>query len=537
MTHRSMTLVLTTLILIVGGVAGWGQGSWKRTFGGTNHDHGYSIATATDGRVLVTGTTTSNDGDFEGLKPGSPYGIVVICLDIHGEVLWKRIFGGTTSDYGYSITTTLDGGILITGINESNGGDFEGITKGGGDIFVIKLDRDGDVLWIKTYGGKSKEYGQSITTTSDGGVLIIGSTSSNDGDFEGMKKGELDICAIKLDTDGELLWKKTFGGSKADYGSSIVTTTDGGVLITGTTSSNDGDFVGEKHGGRMDVVVIKLDRDGNVMWMKTFGGTSDEIGRSITTTSDGGILITGGASSLDGDFEGMIRGQWDIFIFKLDGDGDVLWKKTAGGSWAEHGYSITTTSDDGILIAGEASSINGDFEGMIKGETDIFVVKLDRDGEVLWKKTYGGTSIESGRSMSKTAEGGILVTGIALSNDGDFEGMNVGRSDICVFKLDKDGNLNPSTSVGEQTLSASLRVSPNPISTSSTITYNMDNPSLVRIELLNTLGQVVEIVFDGYRESGSHAVPVNLSTMTSGIYSVRMISDARVQTTPVCVVR
>jgi len=177
-------------------------------------------------------------------------------------------------------------------------------------------------------------------------------------------------------------WKKTFGGGWGDWGNSITTTSDGGILITGETLSCDGDFKGLNKGSEWDVFVIKLDRDGKVLWKKVFGGIDSEWGHSITTTWDGGILITGETLSNDGDFEGMKKGYYDIFVIKLDKDGKVLWKKLFGGSQKDEGHSITTTEDGGILITGGTDSFDGDFEGMSKGPGDIFVIKLDKDGNL-----------------------------------------------------------------------------------------------------------------------------------------------------------
>lgn len=328
------------------------------------------------------------------------------------------------------------------------------------------------------------------------------------------------------------------GGSSEESGESITTTSDGGILITGFTNSNDGDFKGMNK-GYQDIFVIKLDKNGEVLWKKTFGGENGELGSSITTTSDGGILVTGYTSSKDGDFKGMDKGVYgDIFVIKLDKDGELDWKRTYGGSKSECGNSLTTTSDGGILITGLTFSYDGDFNGMNKGGRDIFVIKLDKTGEVFWKKTFGGENYESGQSMTTTSDGSVLITGGTSSNDGDFKGMNNGGQDIFVMKLDSNGNLNKSTSINEQTsTSTPLLVTPNPLSTSSTITYTTDTPSLVRIELMNTLGQVIDVVFDGYRDSGTHGLPLNVSLLTSGMYSVRMTSDRGVYTIQVCVVK
>ena len=441
MMNTTMNHLLTLgLLLLLSTTSTWSQDTWVKVIGGKGVEGGNSITRTSDGGILITGTTSSNDGDFEGMRKGR-YDIFVIKLDTNGDVLWKKTFGGSSFDVGYSITTTSDDGILITGHTNSNDGDFKGMNKGDGDIFVIKLDRDGNVLWKKTFGGSNWDVGQSITTSPDGGILITGETYSNDGDFKGMNKGEDDIFVVKLDKDGNLLWKKTFGGSDRDVGHSITTTSDGGVLITGYTQSNDGDFEGMNKGGSEDIFVMKLDKDGNLLWKKTFGGSGDDKGYSITTTSDGGILITGKTSSNDGDLKGKNKGGGDIFVMKLDREGKVLWKKTFDGSLDELGYSINT-EDGGVLITGRTESNDGDFKGMNKGEDDIFVVKLDKDGNLLWKKTFGGSNWDVGLSITTTSDGGVLITGWTYSNNGNFKGMNKGPDDIFVIKLDKDGNLN-----------------------------------------------------------------------------------------------
>jgi hypothetical protein len=250
------------------------------------------------------------------------------------------------------------------------------------------------------------------------------------------------------------------------------------------------------------------------------------------------MVLAGYTQSNDGDFEGMGKGNWDIFVTKLNSNGEVLWKKTFGGVREDLGLSLTTKSDGGMVLTGYTQSNDGDFEGMGKGDWDIFVVKLNSNGEVIWKKTFGGIGFESGRSITTTSDDGILITGGTSSNDGDFNRMNKGGYDIFIMKLDTDGYYTPSTSIDEQTsTSTPLLVTPNPLSTSSTITYTLDTSSLVRIELMNTLGQVVDVVFAGYRESGTHGLPLNVSSLTSGMYSVRMTSDFGVHTTQVCVVR
>ena len=462
----------------------------------------------------------------------------VIKVDGNGDVRWKRTFGGTYPDIGHSITNTSDGSVLITGTTMSNDGDFKNLSNGWTDVFVIKIDENGSVLWKKLFGGSSDEGGYSISTMN-GDILITGSTYSNDGDFKGMVKGKSDIFVMKLDKDGNVLWTKTFGGNDDEVGYSITTTSDGSCLVTGMVESSDDDFFGMNKGGK-DVFVIKLDVDGNLLWMKTFGGVGNETGYTITTSSDEGYMITGETSSNDSDFKGMNKGDVDVFIVKLDRDGSILWKKSFGGTSEDVSKSLVHTSDGSLLFAVETSSTDGDFDNVGMGRANINVFKVDKDGEIRWKKVYGGTRIEDDFSTGVSEDDHILLTGRTSSNDGDFEGMSKGgfEGDIFIIKLDSNGNLNPSTSVTDYTsITPSLLVTPNPISTSSTVVFSTGTPTTVRIELLNTLGESVSVLHDGFLESGEHRVSLGVSSVSSGLYYVRMTSEGTVNSTRVVLVK
>jgi hypothetical protein len=174
---------------------------------------------------------------------------------------------------------------------------------------------------------------------------------------------------------------------------------------------------------------------------------------------------------------------------------------------------------------------------MNKGGSDIFVFKLNSNGDIVWKKTYGGSVDDTGGSIITTI-GEYILTGTTSSNDGDFSGMNKGVSDIFVMKLDSNGNLNNTTSINEFSETTSkLSVHPNPFHNSTTISYKVETPSNVRIELLNTLGQTIEVLREDYTDIGTFQLPLNVSTLSSGMYSVRMRSGSMSEVVPVWVVR
>lgn len=528
MKHLLITLILTLTMTS----QSWSQDTWVKTFGGSGDDRGFSITATLDGGVFITGHTESNDGDFKGMNKGK-YDIFIMKIDRDGSVLWNKTFGGSVGEreqeFGESMIALSDGSVVVTGSFYSNDGDFKGMNKGRSDMFIIKLDGDGNILWRSVFGGVGTDEGKSITTTLDNDLVVTGYTNSSDGDFKDtLRSGRLFV--LRCDNRGTTQWMRSYDGCR--IGRSITTTSDDGILVTGT-SGNDGH-------GNTDVFILKLMGNGEVVWKKTLGGSELDWGNSIVTTSDGGILITGQTLSNDGDFQGMNKGRTDIFVIKLDKNGDVLWKKVIGELEGDEGLSVSPTSNGGAIITGYTEIKNGDFEGMSKGGgTDIFVIKLDKDGDILWKRTFGGSNTELGCSITTAINGGILLTGYTGWNeDGDFEGMSKGGMDIFVMKLDSNGNLNPSTSVTDYTsITPSLLVTPNPITTSSTVMFTIGTPTSVRIELLNTLGESVSVLHDGFMESGEHRVPLGVSSVSSGVYYVRMTSEGTVNSTQVVVLK
>jgi|LakMenEpi03Aug12_release.lakeMendotaPanAssembly.Ray.scaffolds.fasta_scaffold114494_3 hypothetical protein len=518
-----------------------GQTNWNKTIGGTDNDESVSLTRTSDKGYIITGYTGSKDKDFLDMNKGS-YDIFVIKYDSNDREVWKKNIGGWKDDYGLNVISSNDGGCIVTGGTLSNDGDFGGMNKGGEDIFVVKLNGQGKIVWKKLYGGNKNDICYSISSTNDNGYILTGLTKSQDGDFDGYKefKDYNDIFLIKIDSLGNLLWVKVFGGQGEDIGVSVFQDTNNEFVLTGHSSSNDGVFSGLNK-FLSDVFVFKLDSLGNILWKKSIGGRGYDQVSQLKPYKNNGFILTGKTNSNTDDFREMIKGEYDVFVIRMDSIGNIIWKKTFGGTKSEESFCISYTSNGDILLVGNTSSNNGDFNGMnrLVNTNDIFLIKLDSLGELIWKKTYGGTGNDQGRSLEVNDNGNIYVTGYTDSKDGDFLGMtNEWYFDVYFMKLDSNGNLNNTTSINEfSEPTTTLSVHPNPFSNSTTISYIVETPSNISIELLNTLGQTIEVLRNDYSDSGTYQLPLNVSNLTSGMYSVRMRSGSISMVVPVWVVK
>jgi hypothetical protein len=285
----------------------------------------------------------------------------------------------------------------------------------------------------------------SIKQTSDGGYIISGNTGSylNDGDVSGFHGGG-DAWVVKLNNSGNLVWQKCLGGVGYEFPiTDFQQTTDGTYIGVITTVSNDGDVSGN-HGSE-EIWAVKLNDLGNIVWQKCLGGSGAEStywqkGLVIQQTSDGGYIINCITLSNDGDVSGN-HGGTDIWVVKLNNSGNLVWQKCLGGSGDETTTSIDQTSDGGYIIEGTTTSNDGDVSGNHGGNNDIWVVKLNDSGNIEWQKCLGGSDYElqpyGAPSVHQTTDGGYILIGNTHSNDGNVSG-NHGSSDIWVIKLSSE---------------------------------------------------------------------------------------------------
>jgi hypothetical protein len=332
---------------------------WKRTFAGASAFDGYSVIQTSDGGFVVAASTAGEDGlmlmrldawgnlvwdtTFDGRAGDGDRSVVqtddggfvvvgaarwggdvwLVRTDAAGNLVWDKTYGGTSGDKGYSLAQTSDGGFAITGYTKSSG-------AGATDIWLIRTDAAGNLLWDRTYGGASNEEGYSVAQTGDGGFIIAGYTYS-------YGAGDADWWLVRTDSAGNRLWDKTFGGGSDDRPYSVALAGDGGFIIAGYTRS-----FGE---GSTDGWLIRTDAAGERLWDKTFGGSGDDAGCSVARTGDGGLVVTGYTCST-----GEVRE--DVWLIRTDATGNQLWNRTFGGVDYDEGRSVVQTSDGGFAVAG-----------------------------------------------------------------------------------------------------------------------------------------------------------------------------------------
>jgi hypothetical protein len=346
-----------------------GDITWQKTFGGSNEDIAYSIQQTTDGGYIVVGSSQSIDGDVTGNHGSSDFW--VIKLTSLGVITWQKTFGGYSWDVGYSIQQTLDGGYIVAGSSLSNNGDVTG-NHGNEDYWVVKINNLGDIEWQKSLGGSSSEHAYSIQQTSEGGYIVAGFTLSNDWDVTGNHSSLGDFWVVKINNLGNIEWQKSLGGTGSESAKQIQQTNDGGYIVAGWSNSNDGDVTGNQ--GEYDFWVVKLNDVGSIAWQKSIGGSGWELASSIQQTTDGGYIVAGSTTSNNGDVLGYIGGG-DLWMVKLTSIGGILWQKCLGGTNNETAHSVRQTSDAGYIVTGTSNSNDGNVSGN-HGNYDIWVVKL-----------------------------------------------------------------------------------------------------------------------------------------------------------------
>lgn len=368
-----------------------------------------------------------------------------------GEVEWIRNYGGSGSEQAQSIIQTSDGGFAVLGFTNSMDGELAGKSMAVNDYWLLKFDTEANLEWHKTYGGSKDDRGQAVVQTSDGGYAVVGYSQSSDGDAS-ENQGFHDHWILKLTATGDIQWEKSFGFAGHDHAYDLVQTADGGFFFSGFL-----DIVASGGAGGSDKGNFLANHGVGEFWgtkidaqgnleWRKFFGGTNNDRAYGLVTSSDGGYIMTGFSESDDTDISNTKGSYDFWVVKVDSGGTLVWERSFGGSGIDVSYDIEKTSDNAYVVVGHSFSTDQDI-GSNHGESDIWLIKISESGDLIWENSYGGAAFENANSVKQTEDGGFLIAGNSRSNDQDLI-ENFGENDIWVIKTDDVGTLQWQKSLG-----------------------------------------------------------------------------------------
>ncbi len=466
---------------------------WVYNYGNSGSEIGLAVTETAGGGYIAVGAKDSESFSDEWW---------IIKLDDDGVIVWEKCIGSTRFDRAYDVKQTADGGYAIAGSFGDDGdiAEHNGIT----DFSLLKLDANGEIEWQKFHGTPFNNLVHSLSLTADGGYMLAGN-SNGLAPGDNISKG----LFIKLSPGGELEWMKEYGGSISEEIYSIQQTSDFGYVAAGCTNSVDG--VLEGNNGGNDLWVIKMDQDGELEWSKTYGGSESEATRSIRQAADGGYIVAAYTASGDGDVSENYGGQ-DAWLVKLDENGDLEWERNYGGEKQDRALSVRNASTGGYLVGGWTRSSDQDVSNN-SGLIDIWIFKIDDDGEIEWEQTFGGGGIDQCFDAKETFDGGIVATGNTNSSNGDFP-LNNGSFDFWVMKLSpvfvnlNENNFDPSIVISPNPNSGQFTIQAPGLQGNLDITiYDMQG----RVVYSNPTADINQVISVGEVSSGLYLLELRSS--------------------------
>lgn len=472
---------------------------WQKTYGGSDHEYAWKTISTTDGGLAFVGFSDSNDGDVAGNHGSTD--LWVAKTDATGNLQWSKLYGGSDYDEGYAIIQTSDGGFMVAGYTESADGDVTGHHGTyDSDFWLLKLNASGDLIWNKCYGGTYSDEAEAMVQSSDGHFFIAGETSSTDGDVSGLHGSNTDIWVIKTDASGNLLGQKCIGGTDYDEGIGLASTSDNGCIVSGRTSSADGDAVGY-HGGS-DMLIAKLSSALQVEWAHCYGGSETEECNAVVQLSDGSYTALGYTSTHNnGDVTGHhgSQGSDDFWLVKLTSAGAITWARCYGGDGDDQANGLAKTADGGYVMCGLTNSTNGDVAGFHSGgffDPDIWVCKLDANGLFQWQRCCGGSGQDESFNIYEEGSGSYMVTGFTYSSNYDVT-LNRGSADGWLLRV------SGSTGMASLLPESVFGIYPNPATSTvelitdakTTLEITDEKLSLLKSQVITDTRTVIDIGF------------------------------------------
>lgn len=385
------------------------------TFGSEQSDVGTAVRRTRDGGCVVAGYTWAGMMNLD-LGPTNYW---IMRFDHAHSLVWSKVYGLAGREYPYDVYETQDGGFVVAGHKRLKSGNHLDYLGSYWDFWILRLDGDGNVLWEQTYGDRGYEKAHAILEVQDGGIVVAGFTTSyGPGTLEDgvpFRESKKNVWVARLDSSGQIVWEYVAGGVEEDGAYAVQETSDGHFIVAGFDSSTHGK-------GNYDFLVVKLDSDGNEVWKHTYGGIYPENAYAVQETEDGGFIIAG-------DTWSMGNGNTDFLVMKIDRDGGEIWRRSFGGEKFERAYALRRTADGNYVVAGYTSSYGA-------GDKDGMVVKFSPDGEEIWRTIFGWEAFDILFAVDVTPENRVIATGTTASR-------GAGQLDLWLVGFTEDGDVMP----------------------------------------------------------------------------------------------
>jgi hypothetical protein len=496
---------------------------WQQCYGTADFDYASGIAPTENGYMLAVEVQSG-----EGLTNyhGS-YDIWIVNIDSNGTLLWEKCVGGSGYDSPQKIISIGNNEFYVFGMTGSTDGDVQSYNQGNGDLWVVKINGEGDLLWEKCYGSWGTDEPRDMILTADGGFAMLARISTSGGDISNY--GSYDNWIVKCDSLGNIEWEITLGNNGLDNGISMMINSAGNIMMLGAAQWHGGLVECYPDGAWADVWIVELDLQGNILSQHCYGGSHYDLGNNLIELEDG-YIFNAYTHSNDGDVSGLhgpIGLADDIWVVRLNEQMEIVWQKCLGGYDYDTPSYITQTSDDGFIVIGYTVSNDGDVSGNHSHSgtnADIWVVKLNESGDIEWQRCYGGVSsqrLENPYTILKKSDYNYVI---AASTEGsptyDVQCGTFESNNAWIFEIalpDTVGVITATASANE------IKVYPNPATTELWLQLPENTPIVqARIELYSPAGKLLHKT-----KPSSHFHKIDVAHLPKGLYLVRLWDGER----------